>query len=549
MSSDPFDLIGQIVGGQFRVDALAGDADLSIVYKGHRLDSNTTVAIKCLHLPETIPDALAKALDAAFHQAFRVHDRLARGHENIAQTLTSGETHSQRTGASVAYLVREWLDGESLAAELEGRKRNARPARPLDETLGLLQGAFEAVAFAHTEGEVHLGLNPGNLFVAKRADGTATLKVLDFGLARMMNDFSPESPSDSHSGCGLRLWLPGYAAPEQLDETLGAVGTQTDVYTLALIAMEALSGHKLPVVLEQALNRALAGAPGARQADAGELWRQMTSSVRPRAASAAVLPSASSTGSPVTVPVAPETPQPTPSSPPGVPLSSAPAAQEPTMMQRAESHEALLIEPNATPSLVPPVLALSTPPPPPKDASLAGSGRPARRALAVVASAAAVAVLIVVGTVAVRRPHRASASLASAAAEGQGTTAAPPADMPSAHASPPAAAAAASSPDGPAAAASDSTSRPQPPFAVAAARRALEKKKHDLGKCRRGRVYGHASATVTFANDGSVDRVAVGPPLAGTPAGDCAAEALSSVHVAPFSGDPGSVSFKFNVPR
>jgi hypothetical protein len=54
---------------------------------------------------------------------------------------------------------------------------------------------------------------------------------------------------------------------------------------------------------------------------------------------------------------------------------------------------------------------------------------------------------------------------------------------------------------------------------------------------------------VTFANDGSVDRVAVGPPLAGTPTGDCAAEALSTVHVAPFSGDPGSVTLKFSVPR
>jgi serine/threonine-protein kinase len=545
MASDPFDLIGQIVGGQFRVDSVAGDADLSIVYRGRRLDSSEAVAIKCLNLPETIPDTLARALDAAFHQAFRVHDRLSRGHENIARTLTSGETRSQRTGAAVPYLVREWLDGESLAAELGARQRDARPPRPLDETLGLLQGAFEAVAFAHGQGEVHLGLNPGNLFVAKRADGTATLKVLDFGLARMMNDFSPESPAESHSGCGLRLWLPGYAAPEQIDETLGAVGTRADVYTLALIATEALKGHKLPLVLEQALNRALAAAPSARQADAAELWHQMSSTVRPRAASAAFLSAPSSTGNPVEVPVAPETPQPHLPAPPGVPLESAPAAQE-TMMERAQSHEALLIEPNATPSLVPPLLALSTPPPPPPKRGLADSAQGSRRALGVVASAAAVALAIVGGTVAVRRAHRPSAAFASGAVEapvaaaGPGVaTAAPPAS---------ATAAAASAAETPAAAPSDSTAKAQPPFAAAAARRALEKKKHDLGKCRRGRVYGHGSATVTFANDGSVDRVAVGPPMAGTPTGDCAADALSDVRVAPFSG-PGSVTVKFNVPR
>jgi serine/threonine-protein kinase len=548
MGSDPFDLIGQIVGGQFRVESVAGDADLSIVYKARRLDSNAAVAIKCLNLPETIPDTLARALDAAFQQAFRVHDRLARGHENIARTLTSGETRSHRTGAAVPYLVREWLDGESLAAELGARQRDARPPRPLDETLGLLQGAFEAVAFAHAQGEVHLGLNPGNLFVAKREDGTATLKVLDFGLARMMNDFSPESPAESHSGCGLRLWLPGYAAPEQIDESLGPVGTRADVYTLALIATEALKGHKLPLVLEQALNRALAAAPSARQADAAELWRQMSSTVAPRAASAAFLSAPSSTGSPVEVPVAPDTPHPNLPPPPGVPLESAPAAQEPTNMERAESHEALFIEPNATPSLVPPLLALSTPPPPPPKSGLADSAHGSRRALVVVASAAAVAFAIVGGTVAVRRAHRPSASLASGAVEapvvstpGPGVdTTAPPSPA----TTPPAVAA---SVQAPAAAQSDSTAQ-QPVFAAAAARRALEKKKHDLGKCRRGRVYGHGSATVTFANDGSVDRVAVGAPMAGTPTGDCAADALSTVRVAPFSG-PGSVTVKFTVPR
>ncbi len=374
MSSDPFDLIGQIVGGQFRVDAVAGDADLSIVYRGRSLDANTAVAIKCLNLPETIPDTLARALDAAFQQAFRVHDRLARGHENIAQTRTSGETRSPRTGATVPYMVREWLEGESLAAELAGSKKDVRPVRSLEEVIGLLQGAFEAVSFAHERGEVHLGLNPSNLFVAKRGDGTVTLKVLDFGLARMMNDFAPESPSESHSGCGLRLWLPGYAAPEQIDEALGPAGTRTDVYALALIAMEALAGRKLPQFLEQVLNRALSAAPDARQADAGELWREVRSAVTPRPALASIagagsalpvavgalsmprlkLPSApsthtqpmsfearaSSTVDPVAIPTAPETPLPGPSAPLGAPVSLTPReAQEPIMMTPVEPNE------------------------------------------------------------------------------------------------------------------------------------------------------------------------------------------------------------------
>src|SRR5258708_13180151 len=193
MSDDPFDLMGQVIGGQFRADALAGDADLTVVYRGRRLDANVPVAIKCLRLPETIPDPLARALDAAFQQAFRVHDRLARGNPNIAQTITSGEMRSPRNGATVPYLVREWLEGESLAAALAGQ--HARPMRPLDEVLGLFEGAFDAVAFPHSQGEPHLGINPANLFVARRAGGSIPLKVPHLTPARMLNDFPPASPS------------------------------------------------------------------------------------------------------------------------------------------------------------------------------------------------------------------------------------------------------------------------------------------------------------------------------------------------------------------
>ena len=583
MSSDPFDLIGQIVGGQFRVDAVAGDADLSIVYRGRSLDANTAVAIKCLNLPETIPDRLARALDTAFQQAFRVHDRLARGHENIAQTLTSGEIRSPRTGAIVPYMVREWLEGESLAAELAGSKKDIRPVRPLEEVMGLLQGAFEAVSFAHEQGEVHLGLNPSNLFVAKRGDGTVTLKVLDFGLARMMNDFAPESPSESHSGCGLRLWLPGYAAPEQVDETLGSVGARTDVYTLALIAMETLAARKLPQFLEQVLNRALSAAADARQEDAGELWRQLRSAVSPRPALASIagagepvpvavgalsmprlkLPSApsthtqpmsfgataSSTVDPVSIPTAPETPFPTSHAPLGALVSSTRTeAQEPIMLTPVEPND--LIEPNRVPSLVPPVLTLGAPPPPRPPGSRMLSSR---RLLVFGSTAVAAAVVVLFGALAALRSHRAAASVA--AATGQPVASASPSAIILPASSAPSSKGASASSDEPVPAASeppassDSTAaaRPQASFAPAAARHALDTKKGDVGKCRHGRAWGYASATVTFANDGSVDKVALGPPLAGSPTGTCAAEALATAHVAPFGGSPGSIKYRFYV--
>jgi hypothetical protein len=101
------------------------------------------------------------------------------------------------------------------------------------------------------------------------------------------------------------------------------------------------------------------------------------------------------------------------------------------------------------------------------------------------------------------------------------------------------------SPTAPAAATpSEPTPEPAPAssaaarFPYASARRALDATAPDVRRCRKGKVWGIASATVTFANDGSVAKVAVGVPLTGTPTAACVVDALSTVHVAPFGGKP-----------
>jgi hypothetical protein len=74
------------------------------------------------------------------------------------------------------------------------------------------------------------------------------------------------------------------------------------------------------------------------------------------------------------------------------------------------------------------------------------------------------------------------------------------------------------------------------------ARAALDGMLRQAGKCRRGRAYGNAVVTVTFANDGSVGDRVVGQPFGGTPTGACIVEALADAHVAPFLGKPGAVT-------
>ncbi len=92
-----------------------------------------------------------------------------------------------------------------------------------------------------------------------------------------------------------------------------------------------------------------------------------------------------------------------------------------------------------------------------------------------------------------------------------------------------------------------STPTPLAVFNSYAARLALDATSHEVAKCRRGKAFGIALATVTFANDGSVSERVVSPPFAGTPTGACVADALGEAHVAPFLGKPGVMVYKFYV--
>src|SRR5580704_5356172 len=197
MDRDPFDLTGDVLDGQFRVDSFAGEGDLSVVYKGHHLGVDAPVAIKCLNLPATLDPDLVRPLVDGFKDASRIHYRLARGNLNIAQSIASGTTVAPRTGAVVPYLVREWFDGESLSADLKRRREQKMTGRSVGETMALLEAAFDGVSYAHQQGEVHLSLNPSNFFLATKLEGGASLKVLDFGVASTMNSVSTKAVPDA----------------------------------------------------------------------------------------------------------------------------------------------------------------------------------------------------------------------------------------------------------------------------------------------------------------------------------------------------------------
>ncbi len=620
MDRDPFDLVGDTLDGQFRVVAFAGEGDLSVVYKGHHIGVDASVAIKCLDLPTTLDGALVRPLVESFREASRLHYRLARGNLNIAQSIASGSTLAPATGMIVPYLVREWFEGESLAAELARRRQEGKKGRTAEEVVALLDPAVDAVAYAHAQGALHLSLNPSNLFLAERA-GKRALKVLDFGVSRAMNDLALEIPPESRPMAGLRVLFPAYAAPEQLDTTVGKPGGWTDVYALALVMMELLSdrvvmdGHEtgalvdraldehrrptprshgleLPRNLDLVLNRAVARAPERRQKNATDFWNDAKTSLRGAATSRGVSsvrpPSKPATGMGTPAPsvvgavpskrlIVPAVPSMetipmgfhpgTPAGPMYVPLPlpavEAAPQEEPDL---PPVHVVATPPPPqaATPALPPVIVTLDSPlprpapPPPPVPIPPPLPPLPPRvpqsptfpiietpvrkrRSGALLASVLAGAVgasLGVVLVVAVMR-HRAPARAPL------DTSATPSA---SADALPANDASSSATPSGPSSAEVAGGPPATAHFPAGTAKQMLDAASHDIVHCRRGKVWGIASANVTFANDGTVSHVAVSVPFTGTATGQCVSDALSTAKVPPFAGKPGVVAYRFFVP-
>ncbi|MDP9034220.1 MAG: serine/threonine protein kinase [Myxococcota bacterium] len=298
--SDPFGLMGQVLDGQFRVDRYVGEGGFSLVYRGTHLGLNEPIAIKFLKLPSALGSALVESFVLRFRDESRLHYKLSQGHLHIVRSMASGTTMASATGALVPYTVLEWLEGHSLAQEFAERHLRTQPLRTLGDVVKLFDSAIDAVAYAHAQGVVHRDLNPGNLFLTKTRAGVK-LKVLDFGVAKVMADSALAMGPTARTLGNMRMFAPAYGAPEQFDDGVGPIGAWTDVYAIGLVLLEALTdravregehigdfarqaldatwrpspralGLQVSDAVEDVFRAATSLVPGARPRDAGELW-------------------------------------------------------------------------------------------------------------------------------------------------------------------------------------------------------------------------------------------------------------------------------------
>ncbi|HXK16846.1 MAG TPA: serine/threonine-protein kinase, partial [Polyangiaceae bacterium] len=215
---------GDLLAGKYRVEKVLGFGGMGVVVSAFRGDLEQRVAVKFLS------QAAAERPDAA--ERFRREARAAAKirSEHVARVLDVGTLDS-----GLPYMVMEYLEGNDIADEL--RRFEFLPI--LDAVDFILQ-AIEALAEAHAAGVVHRDLKPGNLFLARRADGSRRVKVLDFGISKALSGSSVEELSLTKTAA--LIGSPLYMAPEQM-RSAKDVDTRADIWSLGAMLYEMLTGQ------------------------------------------------------------------------------------------------------------------------------------------------------------------------------------------------------------------------------------------------------------------------------------------------------------------
>ena len=213
-----------MLANKYRVEKVLGFGGMGVVVSAFRTDLEQRVAVKFLG------QAAAERPDAA--ERFRREARAAAKirSEHVARVLDVGTLDT-----GLPYMVMEFLEGNDIAEELRRLDR-----LPISEAVDFILQATEALAEAHAAGVVHRDLKPGNLFLARRADGSRRVKVLDFGISKALTGSSVEELSLTKTAA--LIGSPLYMAPEQM-RSAKDVDTRADIWSLGAMLYEMLTGQ------------------------------------------------------------------------------------------------------------------------------------------------------------------------------------------------------------------------------------------------------------------------------------------------------------------
>ena len=212
-----------ILEGRFRLVRPLGEGGMGVVYLAEQVSLGRTVAVKVLRA-----DLSAMA---GMGERFKREALLLSSVDHPAVVRVIDYGHAD----GLACLVMELVEGESL-------EHVAATRPPLERSVRLLQQLAQGLAAIHARGIVHRDLKPENVVVTKTPDGAEQARLLDFGIARLVESDAPEN---NVTQAGFVLGTPEYLSPEQaLGQPLDA---RSDLYSFGVVAYRLLSGE-LPFV-------------------------------------------------------------------------------------------------------------------------------------------------------------------------------------------------------------------------------------------------------------------------------------------------------------
>lgn len=211
---------GDLLAGKYRIERVLGRGGMGVVVSAVHEALDERVALKFL-----LPEALAN------QEAVQRFLREARAAVKIRSEHVARVTDVGTLESGAPYMVMEYLDGVDLARYLE-----SRGPLPVPEAVEYMLQACEALAEAHALGIVHRDLKPANLFRIERVDGTPSIKLLDFGISKVIAHQVALTQTSSMLGSPL------YMAPEQMTSSKH-VDARADVWALGIILFELVTGE------------------------------------------------------------------------------------------------------------------------------------------------------------------------------------------------------------------------------------------------------------------------------------------------------------------
>jgi serine/threonine-protein kinase len=220
LKSQPDALIGRVFDNRYEIRAALGHGGMGTVYRGWQLSVDREVAIKVIHAKFTADRVIAKR----FLREARLASRLNQ--PNIVNVYDFGQSED-----GILYLVMELLRGKPLAKELESQ----RPVS-MKRLKTMASQVCDALDAAHNQDIIHRDLKPGNIVVLDEPVGRDFLKILDFGLAKSLQE-NTSLVTKTDAILGTPLYMP----PEQI---LGKPSDRrADLYSFGCILYQLATGR------------------------------------------------------------------------------------------------------------------------------------------------------------------------------------------------------------------------------------------------------------------------------------------------------------------